>query len=486
MGALQPTRSARITAITVAFLIGIWAGRHGVVLNPAVLALVGIGLGVLALSRSPHWWFLAVCLAASVGVWRGHTTLPHLSYIWSLQGQAVTAVGRVSSDPTRVSNERIEFTLTPESVQGRRVGEPIRVYTNYQSLQRGYRVQVVGKPALSRGSARFKFGFGTVTVLSRDIGWLERFRKAFFVQLQNHLPGDLAGFTAGILVGARSLMPRDLADDLTTIGLSHLVAVSGANLTIIVQAVTRGFGERSIFIRTAGSAWIIFTFLLIAGMSASIVRAAMVSGLSLAALYYGVRLSAMTVICIPAIITAAYRPDYFMSDLGWQLSFLAFWSVLVLAPLVEAVFVERPNTIKLLLLQSTIAHAVTAPLVAAVFGVFSLVSPLANLIVAPLIPLAMLLGALTGIAGLVLPGIAAVVALPLIGLLAIALGLVQAMAGWPWASLAIKIGGMTAMGCAASILAITWLLRRRATAMGYAPRDNNQLQERPTSAIISS
>lgn len=436
-------------------------------LNPAVLALAGTGSLVLLLFRSSHWWFLAVCLAAGLGAWRGHATLPQYSEIGQRLGQSVVMEGRVGDDPTRRDSDgRLQFTLTPRVIDGVPVHEPVRVVTNYQDLMRGYSVVVSGKIQPTRGAARFRFGFGQVTVVSKDVGWLERVRQYFFAAVRSSLAGEPAGFVIGLLVGARSLISKDLQDRLADIGLSHVVAVSGTNLTIIVQAVTRVLGGRSLFITTAGSLWLIAAFLVIAGMSASIVRAAIVSGISLVAAYYGLRLAPMTIISVTALATAAYRPDYLMSDLGWQLSFIAFWSVLQLAPLIEAAWVKRPNVIKSLLIESSAAHISTAPLVAAVFGKLSVIAPLANLVVVPAIPMAMLLGFLIGVSHIVSPALSAWIALPAAGLLSLTLGLVQLMSKLPLASTDMSLHPLVALAVYIGLGIVMAGLHRRLKSRG--------------------
>jgi competence protein ComEC len=73
-------------------------------------------------------------------------------------------------------------------------------------------------------------------------------------------------------------------------------------------------------------------FIAMTGASASIVRAVVVSSLSLAAWYVGRRPRPLVIILLAAAITAGWNPIYLWSDIGWYLSFLAFFGILILAP----------------------------------------------------------------------------------------------------------------------------------------------------------
>jgi len=119
------------------------------------------------------------------------------------------------------------------------------------------------------------------------------------------------------------------------VGLTHIIAVSGYNLTIILHAGKRLLGKRSKRISTFLSLALIAVFLLLAGASASIVRAAIVSVLSIAAGYYGRTFKPLNLIVLAAAITAWANPVYVWSDVSWYLSFLAFYGVMVVSPLIQ-------------------------------------------------------------------------------------------------------------------------------------------------------
>ncbi|HVE81147.1 MAG TPA: ComEC/Rec2 family competence protein [Candidatus Dormibacteraeota bacterium] len=431
---MQLKRSTQITLLAIFTLAGIIIGRNSFSIDVILIftaAAIAVVLMILK-SRLALLWLLAACLL--LGMWRGDATRLENTALGQNIGQKVTLTGTISDDPVRTDKGFVSFTLKSLEYDGQPIAGAVRMQTNYKKLQRGYRVKARGKLGTSLGAVQTRIGFAQTEVISTETSWLEQLRQRFFASLRSYLPEDLASFSLGLLVGARGLIPRELQDQLTVVGLTHLIAVSGYNLTIIIQAVYRLLGRASNYIATAGSLWLIAGFLIVAGFSASIVRAAFVAVLGLAAAYYGRRVKPMTLIALPAAVTALIKPDYLIYDLGWQLSFLAFFGILVLAPLAESRLFKRPNAVTMLAAQSIAAHIMTFPLILLIFGNLSVVSPLANLLILPLIPLAMLLSFSLGIVGMTFPIVAAWLGLPTAGLLAMIVGVVQWMNGWEGAS----------------------------------------------------
>lgn len=450
------SRATQITVLATAILAGIVIGRYGWSVSPSLIFML-LGTAIILflinqilqrikpLNNMPKRWlqfsffgFLALATLC-FGIWRGNETIFEKSSLSQLVDQKVAVTGVISDDPSRNDRGQLVFTLGSVRNEGQSIPGSIRVYTNYKKLQRGYSVRAEGKVVKNIGSVRARFTFAQVEVLSDKTGGIDQFRQKIFASSRTAIPDSLAGFGLGLLIGVKGLIPENLQDTLTLVGLTHLIAVSGYNLTIIVLFVHKVFGRISTYTATVASVWLIIGFLLITGFSASIVRAAFVAGLALLAHYYGYRIKAMTLIALPAAVTAVVNPNYIMHDLGWQLSFLAFFGILVLAPLAEQRFFARPNLISSLLTQSLSAHIMTFPLILLIFHSLSVVSPLANLLILPLVPLAMFLSFATGIVGLISPLLASWVALPTTGLLALMIGISQWIAGWGGASAQLSI-----------------------------------------------
>lgn len=361
-------------------------------------------------------------------------------------------MGTVADDPGMTTNGYYQFTLKSH-------GTRAKVVTYTSHLQRGYTVAVTGKVQPGYGANSVELGFGQVEILSTKQSLLERWRQRFLAGVHNALPSPLAEFGLGLLIGTRALIPKTLQEQLTIVGLSHLVAVSGYNLTIIVQAMRRLFANRSKFLATSVCGWGILGFLLVTGFSPSIVRAAWVSGLMLLAAYYGREFKPHVIISVVAAITAGINPGY-VRDLGWQLSFLAFFGILVLGPAIEA-RLKIKGTLAKMTVESLAAQLMTTPLIAFTFHQMSLVAPLSNLLILPLVPAMMLLCLVAGLVGMTAPSPLLWLALPAGWILQIVVSSVEQMAGWQWSSAGIQVSSLTLVliyGLLAAVLAFS---RRR-------------------------
>jgi competence protein ComEC len=217
------------------------------------------------------------------------------------------------------------------------------------------------------------------------------------------------------------------------VGLTHIIAVSGYNLTIILQASKKVFGKASKRMATFLALTLIGVFLLLAGSSASIVRAAIVSVLSIAVGYYGRSFRPLNLILLAAAITAWANPPYIWSDISWYLSFLAFYGVMALAPALSERF--RPGRelalVPAVALESISAEIMTLPYVLHVFGQMSFVGLPANVLVTTLVPLAMLLSTFAGLSGMLIAPLAGWLAWPARLLLTYMLDIAHALSHIP-------------------------------------------------------
>tara|TARA_R100000781_G_scaffold108311_1_gene72804 strand:+ start:80 stop:628 length:549 start_codon:yes stop_codon:yes gene_type:complete len=136
-----------------------------------------------------------------------------------------------------------------------------------------------------------------------------------------------------------------------------------------------------------------------------------------------------------AAVTVAIQPSYLWGDLGWQLSFAAFAGVMIVAPLFQRYFFgdTPPGTIRQILGETVAAHIATVPIIAVSFGALSNVAVVANLLIVPLVPLAMLLTFIVGVVGLTMPFAAEVIALPATWLLGYMTSVATYVSSLPWA-----------------------------------------------------
>lgn len=351
-----------------------------------------------------------ILFGLALGWWRGVGFLPKLAVYTSLHNQKVELVGRAITDGVYGDRRQLEFELTDVTLllpeQTKLVGTITVRGFGVPAVYRGDTLRVAGKLYQTRGSKQASISFADMAVLRRGTSVVDRLRLKFVAGLQTALPEPQASLGLGLLVGQRSTLPEEISEQLSVVGLTHIVAVSGYNLTILVQLALALLGKRSKYQTLMTALLLIITFLLLTGLSASIVRAAIVSGLSLLSWYYGRKVKPVLLILLAATGTALWYPPYLWSDIGWYLSFLAFFGVLVLTPLVverRYGVKQKPHPLGMVLFESIAALLMTAPLIMYIFGQFSLIAFIANILVVPIVPIAMLLSAIAGVAGIVVP-----------------------------------------------------------------------------------
>ena len=312
-------------------------------------------------------------------------------------------------------------------------------------------------------------------------GALETVRRAAGDALAAAIPEPQAGLAAGIVVGLRDRVDRDLAADFTTVGASHVVAISGWNIAIVaatVAALAGGVARRR---RAALLVIAIGVYVVFAGASPSVVRAAAMAGVVLLARESGRGGRAAAALGWAAVILLLADPRL-VRDAGFQLSSLATAGILAWAtPLDERLSRlgggRLPGWLAESLAVSLAAQAATLPLVLATFGRLAIVSPAINLAVVPLVAPAMAACVVALVGGFVpvLGGpatVATLAGLPAWLLLALMCGIVEAGASLPFASATLEppwtvVAAAATIGVPVGIIGARRLARQRAES---APR----------------
>jgi competence protein ComEC len=416
------TRRLRRWVLVIASCLALFAGvlwARGFDLSSASwLWLVACG-ALFSLRRHNALTLLfLVVLFFGVGWWRGGEYMQKLAVHESLHYEKVVLVGKATEDGVYGKRYQLEFSMNSvEIIQPIRtplVGSLTIRGFGEAAVYRGDIVQVSGKLYPTRGNNLGSISFAELTVLERDASWINALRRDFAAGMQSALPEPVASFGLGLLIGQRSTLPETTEDQLRYAGLTHIIAVSGYNLTIIVLACRRLLAKHSKFQATIACLALVGLFLLITGSSPPIVRAAVISALTIAAWYYGRNIKSVVLLLVAAALTIIANPLYLWGNVSWYLSFLAFFGVLVLAPLITKRFFgsKEPKVLSGIIIESACASVLVIPYILYIFGEISVVSLLANLLVIPFIPLAMLLALFAGLAGMAAPAIAGWIAWP--------------------------------------------------------------------------
>jgi competence protein ComEC len=270
---------------------------------------------------------------------------------------------------------------------------------------------------------------------------LDRSRLAVEGRIAQLYPEPHASLLIGLLTGTRSTLPPAVLEDFRDTGLTHILAISGYNITLVVTLLSGFFFWLPLRWRFFPSVLGIIAFTLFTGASSSVVRAAIMGILSLFALQSGRVQTIRLTILWAMFLMLLWNPRYLWDDAGFHLSFLAVIALVEISPLMEFWCRRIPDVFGLRsTLQTTLAvQILTTPWICYLFGRLSLIAPLSNLLAPPLVPIAMLTGALSLILHLIMPALGLLMAVPaylsLSGLLLIA----QTLAVIPLASTDLKL-----------------------------------------------
>ena len=233
--------------------------------------------------------------------------------------------------------------------------------------------------------------------------------------LNDLVPEPEAALGAGILLGVRSAIAPEINDAFATAGLTHVVAISGWNIAIVaalvaaaVQPLARRPGGR--WTTAAVAAATVGGYVLLTGASPSVVRAALMAAAMLVARLGGSRAHAASALALAALVMLLAAPPV-LWDVGFQLSLLATAGLVWFGAPIERRLHRWPGWIREPVALTLAAQLTTLPVILVNFERLSLVAPIANVLVVPFVPVAMLFSAIASIAGV----LDAILPVPVIG-----------------------------------------------------------------------
>lgn len=245
------------------------------------------------------------------------------------------------------------------------------------------------------------------------LAYLYDVKSGFEYRIRTLYPEPHASLLAGLLTGSRSGLPYTLAQDFQTTGLTHIIAISGYNITIIISLITALFSWLPYKWRFVPAVFLIIVFTLFVGASPSVVRAAIMGVLGLLALQVDRMKSSRLAVLWALFFMILWNPRYLWFDIGFQLSFLAVIGVMEITPLLNHWLRRVPQAfgIRDIFFTTIAVQIFSVPWIVFLFGRFSVIAPVANVLTSPFIPLAMLFGFLSTIFSWFLPALGQIIAI---------------------------------------------------------------------------
>lgn len=233
-------------------------------------------------------------------------------------------------------------------------------------------------------------------------------KAAFMRSVENILPEPEAGLGEGVLLGVKRALGDDLEQTFRQTGIIHIVVLSGYNVMLVAEAIMRLLSffflpRTRMIVGIVG----ISSFALLVGLSATVVRASLMAVLLLVARATGRTYAIVRALVLAGLVMLLINPYLLAFDPGFQLSFAATLGLILLGPLIEKKLSLVPTAFQFReFLTATIATQIfILPLLLYLIGQFSLVSVIVNVLVLPMVPVAMILTFVAGSVGLLMPAL---------------------------------------------------------------------------------
>ncbi|MGI6084902.1 MAG: DNA internalization-related competence protein ComEC/Rec2 [Acetivibrionales bacterium] len=347
------------------------------------------------------------------------------------EGKSVSVKGAVFNEP-EFAEGKTRFVLKVDSIDGKKISNNISLRLKVSiygddiitGLEYGAVVNIMGEIKTPLGRRNFG-GFntrkflasqgisGTISIPAKSLAIMEENRASWLkntgYKLRHNIINVLdycisdkkSSVLAGMLIGYTAKMPEEMEEDFRRAGLSHVMAVSGANIAFLLAPLLwllkkAGFNPRW---SSAIAFPCMMLYVFATGMEASVIRAAIMAGVVLTGMLLWRKSDIYCSLAVSAIIVLLNN-TFMLYDLGFILSFLATLSLVVFyKPIFCRMPVRIPKIIRDTLAGTIAAQLGVIPVIAYYFNTFSIVSVLSNLLIVPLTGVITVLGAILVVTG---------------------------------------------------------------------------------------
>ncbi len=236
-----------------------------------------------------------------------------------------------------------------------------------------------------------------------------RLRAGLSAKLQSEMSEKTGGFAASLLLGDKSVLDDSVSRDFRTLGISHVLALSGTHLTLLFYGLSRLIPDKRRVMKPFVICTLVILYMALTGFSASVTRAGIMFIMAVLGMSIGRKTDSFTSLSVSVFLICLFCP-WAPFDVGLQLSYLSVVGLIIGSELVNKLPVDRETFFGRMLVKLIPAFTVPSvilPLMWLYFGSVSLVSPIANLILVPIasafIPVSAVLLILSWVPGLFVP-----------------------------------------------------------------------------------
>jgi len=409
-----------------------------------LLLVIGIMLLSVFWTRAKGMYAAILFFAAAFGM-AHYTTTAQLPEPL-LKPQEVSFQARVVKTPQQ-DEQGTKVVVESESDSGR-----ILLFTSlFEELRQGDKVFVSGKLVsptvfedfdyplfLAKDKIFFVMFTPNIEVYEQGNSPLFGLKEKLQEKIDAFLPLPESSLLAAMLLGNKAGLGEDFKEQLNVTGTRHITAVSGMHVAILsgmlfALLLNLGVARKKSSLVVLG--FLVF-FVVFTGLQSSAIRAGIMGSAFLVAGLLGRKNVGLRILVFAAAFMLFQNPLLLAHDIGFQLSFLAVFGILLFVPLFKYFFRGVPNPFGLrdVVFMSITAQIFTLPLVLHHFGILSFVSLAGNLLIVPLLPLVLFFGILFLFLSMLLPFLAYLFAFPVGLLLSYLSFVITALSEFPFAA----------------------------------------------------
>ncbi len=261
---------------------------------------------------------------------------------------------------------------------------------------------------LAKDDIYYEMFYPSMDFISAGNGsWLKQqmfaLKDKFLSALNKAIPEPYASFMGGLTIGAKKSIPQKLQDDFKTVGVIHVVVLSGYNITIVADTIMKGLSFLPKFFGVGFGAAGIILFTLMTGASATAVRASIMALLAILARTTGRVYEITLALFMTGFLMIMQNPKILRFDTSFQLSFLATLSLIYLSPKLKEKFsfITEKWQLREIVASTVSAQIFVLPLILYKMGNLSLVALPVNFLILAFIPATMFFGFLTAGVGMI-------------------------------------------------------------------------------------
>ena len=361
--------------------------------------MLGIALLLFTIIK-PKFLFLALALLAGMlfSFFKIASELQGEANIKRYYGEEITITGEVTGDPetddktTKLKLIQLQIDAATDAATIPTAGT---VYVTLNKTDKIKRTDIVTlKGELKEGFSTYAGSMyrpQIIKILRKDPGdAILTIRNNFAEEVKTVIKEPEANLGLSYLLGMKEGLDNTLDENLRIVGLTHMIVASGAHLSILVEIAKKLFGKISRFAGLTFSIIFIVLFMIMVGWTPSIMRAGVMTILSLACWYVGRKMAPARMILLVAAGTLLVNPS-FITNAGWLLSFASFSGIMILGPIITKWFYgeRKPGLIASTIITTLAATIMTFPITLFFYGQISLISIIANLLILPTLPFIM-------------------------------------------------------------------------------------------------